>query len=72
MWLLIHFPENMKMKGPFFLSPSVYQIGSKLFAKNGYTIPKVSILYDNCSPILQFPQGTLGSMMSFDTKVVCI
>jgi hypothetical protein len=22
MWLQMHFPENMKMKGPFFLSPS--------------------------------------------------
>jgi uncharacterized protein YhjY with autotransporter beta-barrel domain len=39
MWLLMHFLENMKMKGSFFLSPSLYQIGSKLFARNGYTIP---------------------------------
>jgi hypothetical protein len=37
------FPENMKMKGPFFLSLSLHQIGSKLFARNGYTIPKVHI-----------------------------
>jgi hypothetical protein len=35
--------ENMKMKGPFFLSPSLYQIGSKLFTRNGYMIPKVRI-----------------------------
>jgi hypothetical protein len=34
---------KMKLKGPFFLSPSLYPIGSKLFAKNGYTIPKVCI-----------------------------
>jgi hypothetical protein len=39
----MHFPKNMKMKGPFFLSPSLYQIDLKLFAMNGYTIPKVCI-----------------------------
>ena len=47
--------QNMKMKGPFFLSPSLYQIGSKLFTRNGYTIRKVHIWYNNCSPIIQFP-----------------
>jgi hypothetical protein len=35
--------KNMKMKGPFFLSPSLYEIGSKFFVRNGYTIPKVHI-----------------------------
>ena len=72
MWLQIHFPKNMKMKGPLFISPSLYQIGFKSFAKNGYTIPKFRIWYNNCSPIIQFPQGTLGSMMSFDAKAICI
>jgi hypothetical protein len=35
--------ENMKMKGPFFPSPSLYQIGSKLFTRNGCKIPKFHI-----------------------------
>jgi hypothetical protein len=35
------FPANMKMKDPFFLFPSLYQISSKPFARNGYKIPKV-------------------------------
>ena len=65
-------PKNMNMKDPFFLFHSLYQIGSKPFAKNGYKIPKVRIWSNNCSPILQLPQGTLGSMMSFDTKVIFI
>jgi hypothetical protein len=30
--------ENMKKKDPFFLFRSLYQIGSKLFARNGYKI----------------------------------
>jgi hypothetical protein len=34
-------PKNMKMKDPFFLFHSLYQIGSKSFARNGYKIPKV-------------------------------
>jgi hypothetical protein len=41
MWLQMHFPENMKMKDPFFLFPSLYQIGFEPFARNGYKIPKV-------------------------------
>jgi hypothetical protein len=59
-------------EGSLFLSPSLYRIGSKMFTRNGYTIPKVCIRYKNCSPILQFPQSTLGSMMSFDRKAICI
>jgi hypothetical protein len=30
-------------EGSLFLFPSLYQIGSKMFARNGYTIPKVCI-----------------------------
>jgi hypothetical protein len=30
-------------EGSLFLSPSLYQISSKLFARNGYTMPKVRI-----------------------------
>jgi hypothetical protein len=41
MWLRMHFPKNMKMKDPFSLFHSLYQIGSKSFARNGYKIPKV-------------------------------
>jgi hypothetical protein len=43
MWWWMHCPENMKKKDPFFLFPSLYQIGSKLFARNGYKIPKFRI-----------------------------
>jgi hypothetical protein len=43
MWLMMHFPKNNKMKGPFSPSPSLYQIGSKMFIRNGYTIPKFCI-----------------------------
>jgi hypothetical protein len=32
-----------KDEGSLFLSPSLYQIGSKMFARNGYTIPKICI-----------------------------
>ena len=35
--------ENMKMKDPFFLSPSLYQTDSKSFTRNGYTIQKFCI-----------------------------
>jgi hypothetical protein len=55
MWLWMHFLENMKMKDPFFLFPSLYQIGSKPFARNGYKIPKVHRLSNNCIPMLQLP-----------------
>jgi hypothetical protein len=30
-------------EGSLFFSPSLYQIGSKLFSRNGYKIPKVYI-----------------------------
>jgi hypothetical protein len=42
MWLLMLFQENMKMKGPFFPSPSLYQIGSKLFHQEWLQDPKIS------------------------------
>jgi hypothetical protein len=54
MLLLILFQENMNMKGPFSPYPSLYQISSKLFAKNGYKILKfqhmIQQLQDN-SPV---------------------
>jgi hypothetical protein len=37
----MHCPENMKTKDLFFLFPSLYLIGSKLCARNGFKIPKV-------------------------------
>jgi hypothetical protein len=43
MWFLPLFHENMKMKGPFSPALSLYQIGSKFFAKNGYKILKFCI-----------------------------
>jgi hypothetical protein len=59
-------------EGSLFLFPSLYQIGSKMFARNGYKIPKVCSCSNNRSPVLHLPQGTLGSMMSFDTNVIYI
>jgi hypothetical protein len=43
MWWWMHCHENMKKKDPFFLFLSLYLIGSKLFARNGYKISKVCI-----------------------------
>ena len=36
-------PGKYEYEGPLFLFPSLYQIGSKLFARNGYKIPNVCI-----------------------------
>jgi len=33
--------QKYEDEGSLFISPSLYQIGSKTFARNGYTIPKV-------------------------------
>jgi hypothetical protein len=66
------FPGNMNMMGPFSPSPSSYQIGSKLFLRNGCETPKFLALSTNCNTILRFLQGTLGIMKSFATKAVCI
>jgi hypothetical protein len=63
---------NMKKTGPFSPSPSLYHIGSKLFVRNGCKTPKFLACSTNCNTILQFLQGTLGTMKSFATKVVCI
>jgi hypothetical protein len=64
MWLLMQFLENMNMKGPFFLFPSLYQIGSKLFAGLATRSQKFA---SNTTIARQFsilPQGTLGSLQS--------
>jgi hypothetical protein len=66
------FPRNKKKTGPFSPSPSLYQIGSKLFVGNGFKTPKFLSCSTNCNTILQFLQGTLGTMKRFATKVVCI
>jgi hypothetical protein len=44
MWLLTLFPGSMKMKGPSFLSHSLYQIGSKLVHQEWLQDPKISCL----------------------------
>jgi hypothetical protein len=62
----------MKKMGPFSPSPSLYQIGSKLFIRNGCKTPKFLACSTNCNTILQFLQGTLGIMKSFTTKAICI
>jgi hypothetical protein len=72
MWLLTLFPGSMKKKGSSYPSPSLDPIGSKLFAKNGYKTPNFLAQSNNCKTILKFLQGTLGTMMSFVTKVACI
>jgi len=72
MLLLTLFLENMIMKGPFSPYLSLSQIDSKMFSKNGYKILKFRIWSNSCKTILQFPQGTLGPMMKFATKFICI
>ena len=66
------FPKNMKKIGPISPPPSLYHIGSKFFVKNGCKTPKFLACSTNCNTILQFLQGTLGTMKRFTTKVVCI
>jgi hypothetical protein len=66
------FPGNMKKMGPFSPSPSLYQIGSKLFLRNGYKAPKFLYCSTNWNAILQFLQGTLGIMKRFAKKVIFI
>jgi hypothetical protein len=41
--VLTLFLKNMKMKGPFSPSPSLYHIGSKILTRNGYKILKFLI-----------------------------
>ena len=43
MWWQMHYPKNMNMKGPCYPYPSLYQIGSRMFAGNGYKILKFCI-----------------------------
>jgi len=43
MWMLILFQENIKMKVPYIPSPSLSQIGSNMYTKNGYKILKFHI-----------------------------
>jgi hypothetical protein len=68
-WLMTLFPGSMRKKGTSFPSPSFYEIGSKMFAKNGYSTPKFLSWSNNCNTILKLLQGTLGTMKSFATRV---
>jgi hypothetical protein len=44
--------KNMKKRGPVSPSPSLYQIVSKLFVRNGYKTPKCLACSTNCNTIL--------------------
>jgi hypothetical protein len=66
------FPKNMNKTGPFSPSPSLYQIGSNLFVRNGCKTTKFLACSTNCNTIIKLFQGTLGTMKRFTTKAIFI
>ena len=72
MWWRMHFPKGMKMMDPFFSLSFIVPDWLQVVHQKWLQDPKSSHLIQQLHTNAQLSQGTLGSMMNFDTKAICI